>query len=228
MTPEKVAATETLLESFGCSIIDAEQRLITCPGKSLHTTANADADCKVFLNDNGSVRLYCHHKSCREVIKDANRRLAAIHKPRNKKRRRRSIPGLDRERLTKQARRELLDKFAWPYDKIIADSDDAIWEPVEEHYYQISGLFADEDIVCCGRGTCGTQDALDMLGGFARYASGWPKPRAPASSLLQIRLTSAPTRAQQRMCCAGNSRLSNRTRSVGMRLARSFAGSTSV
>jgi|HubBroStandDraft_6_1064221.scaffolds.fasta_scaffold106375_4 hypothetical protein len=35
MTPEKVAATETLLESFGCSIIDAEQRLITCPGKIL-------------------------------------------------------------------------------------------------------------------------------------------------------------------------------------------------
>jgi hypothetical protein len=150
MSPEKVAATKTLLESFGCSIIDTEQKLITCPGKFLHTTANADADCMVFCNEDGSVRLYCYHKSCREVMEDVNRRLAAIHKPYNK-RRRRPIPGLDRERLTKEARRELLDKFAWPYDKIIADSDDAINEPVQEHYLQIFGLFVDHDTVWCGR-----------------------------------------------------------------------------
>jgi hypothetical protein len=152
MTRERVAATKTLLESFGCSIIDAEQGFITCPGESCHTTPNTDPDCKLFHNDDGSVRLYCHHKSCRDVINHVNRRLAACHERCNRKRRRKSIPGLvDRERLTKQARGELLEKFAWPYDNIVADSDDAINEPVEQHYCQIFGLFADQDIVWCGR-----------------------------------------------------------------------------
>ncbi len=150
MSPQKVAATKALLESFGCCIIDAEQRLITCPGKSLHTTANADADCTLFCNENGSVLVYCHHKSCRDVIEDVNCRLAAIHEPYNT-RRRRPIPRLDRERLTKEARRELLDKFAWSYDKIIADSDDAIQAPVEQHHLQVLGLFDDDDVVWCGR-----------------------------------------------------------------------------
>jgi hypothetical protein len=152
MTAEEIAATKELLESLGCSVVDSERGLITCPGKSLHTAANADADCKLFHNDDGSVRLYCHHKSCLKVIDDTNRRLAAIHKRRNRKRRRKSIPGLeDRERLTKQASCELLNKFAWPYREIIAASDDAINEPVEQHYYQIFGLFDDHDIVWCGR-----------------------------------------------------------------------------
>ena len=150
MSPQKVAATKALLESFGCCIIDAEQRLITCPGKSLHTTANADADGTLFCNENGSVLVYCHHKSCRDVIEDVNCRLAAIHEPYNT-RRRRPIPRLDRERLTKEARRELLDKFAWSNDKIIADSDDAIQAPVEQHHLQVLGLFDDDDVVWCGR-----------------------------------------------------------------------------
>ena len=151
MTGAEKAGIKEFLQSFGCSVINAEQGFITCPGKLWHTTANADADCKLFHNDDGTVHIYCHHKSCRDIINRINRRLATIHKRNRKKRSRRPIPGLDRERLTKEARRELLERFVWPCDKIIADSDDAIHEPVEQHHHQIFGMFADDDIVWCGR-----------------------------------------------------------------------------
>jgi hypothetical protein len=149
MTAEEIAATKQLLESLGCSVVDSEQGLITCPGKSLHTTPNADADCKLFHNDDGSVRLYCHHTSCREQVDLANRCLASFHKQDKTKQGPTRIPAPKQQQQMEQIRRELLDTFAWPYEKIIADS--AIQVPVEQHHLPVLGLFDDDDVVWCGR-----------------------------------------------------------------------------
>jgi hypothetical protein len=151
MTERDIAQIKPLLEANDCEIIDLEEGLVSCPGRHWHTTANADADCKLFHNDDGSFRLYCHHTSCRERIDFLNRCFAAFHNQGKTKRAPARVSVSKRHPQMAQIQKELLDKFAWSYDSIIADSDDAIHEPVEQHYYQILGLFADHDIVWCGR-----------------------------------------------------------------------------
>ena len=151
MTAKEIAQVKPLLEASGCRIIDLEQGFVSCPGRHWHTTANADADCKLFYNDDGSFRLHCHHTSCRERVDFANRCLAAFHEQETTKQGPTRIPAPKQQQQIEQIRRELLDKFAWPYDKIIADSDEAIQVPVEQHHLLVLGLFNDDDVVWCGR-----------------------------------------------------------------------------
>jgi hypothetical protein len=151
MTAAEIALVLPVLQPFGCHVIDPEQNFVSCPGQHWHTTENANADCKLFHNDDGRFRLYCHHTSCRERIDLTNRCLAALHRQRKTKQGPTRVSTPKRQEQITRIRGELFEKFAWPHDKIIADSDGAIHEPVEQHHYQIFGLFADDDIVWCGR-----------------------------------------------------------------------------
>ena len=140
-----------LLEASGCRIIDLEQGFFSCPGRycTPRRTPMGIANCSITID--GSFRLYCHHTSCREQVDLANRCLASLHQQGKTKQGPTRIPAPKQQQQMEQIRKELLGKFAWPYDKIIADSDEAIQVPVEQHHLLVLGLFNDDDVVWCGR-----------------------------------------------------------------------------
>lgn len=157
MTEAEIAPILPFLEASDCYLIDLEKGYFTCPGKHWHTTPNADSDCKLFNNGGGFFQIYCVHTSCRHRIDLANRVLA---KPAGKCSGKSTTVGTDnqgKEPVTEhdseahEALVAILGKHRWTYEEIAADERHSVAEPVEEHHYQILGLFADDDIVWCGR-----------------------------------------------------------------------------
>lgn len=159
MTLHDLTSIQAYLHAIGCHPIDIQKGFFTCPGKHWHTTANAESDCKLFDNGRGFFQLYCVHTSCADNIALANKTFAAIAKQRG------IIPhdssasepatnaDLESEIDTEGMKllQEIQGQFAWDYANIIADSDDAINEPVEQHYLQLLSLFDDDDFVWVGR-----------------------------------------------------------------------------
>lgn len=52
---------------------DATTGFCRCPGIDLHSTANGEKDCKVYLD--GAPTVFCIHSSCNAAIEETNRRL---------------------------------------------------------------------------------------------------------------------------------------------------------
>ncbi len=160
MTREEISPLLPYLEAIGCDIINREQGFVRCPGEHWHTTPNAQSDCKLYNNGHGFFQIHCHHTSCRHRVEHVNRVLPGFANQRTQTTRPRhsgeAYPSSDQSEsdkaeMAREAWVEIRKKYHWSRDEIVAASDDAINEPVEQHHYQIFGLFQNEDLVWCGR-----------------------------------------------------------------------------
>ena len=66
------ATIQPILDAAGSRVLDPAEGYIECPGKHLHTTPNADSDCIVYFNDDGTIISNCLHDSCRHEVKRFN------------------------------------------------------------------------------------------------------------------------------------------------------------
>jgi len=150
MSSRKITVFD-LLDSFGCTIINQSQGWIACPGEWHHTVPTAHRDCKLFDNGNGFYQIHCVHVSCAERVRLANYALARLAGVHLAWMRRGTDPAIKaiKDDEAKEVHAEIQQKYRWNYDDICAEG--CVTEPVEEHYYQILGLFADDDVVWCGR-----------------------------------------------------------------------------
>jgi hypothetical protein len=132
-----------------------------CPGQHKHTTPKGDRDCRVKID--GVATVSCVHASCEEEIKAANRALRIgiqsstplVSTTKQKKLAAAAKTKAAREELirvrTKKSLPRLLKTYAWPYDKIVADSPNPV--PPDDRQKMIEafmGMFAADDVIWVG------------------------------------------------------------------------------
>ena len=142
-------AIATVLAAVGVEVISESDGHVICPGGHLHTTHNADKDCVVYNND-GTLRLYCFHRSCVEVIAETNEALCrvATASPRSSEEALRTRRDADtrqhRERAGQELLHAVLTDCAWSLEEIKADPRNDLREPPEEHWQLVVALFAEK------------------------------------------------------------------------------------
>ncbi len=153
MTYKELEPILPYLTRSGIKVTNLEQGFVQCPGKHLHTTPDAEGDCKLFDNGNGFFQLHCHHQSCRKLVQSTNNALAYIARKRPGGSSRNSASGVTAvsDAHAEKLLSDIFSSYAWSEEEISEASSAGIDEPVEEHYYQIFGLFGDDDIIWCGR-----------------------------------------------------------------------------
>jgi hypothetical protein len=159
MTRSAIAEILPYLDAIDAHIFDLENGFIKCPGQHWHTTANAISDCKLFDNGKGFFQIHCVHTSCHKMIDLANRVLAKIGRQGGCDRQRTQAEGVTpAERVEQEAvaqglaaRDAILAGYRWTATEIASDENHAVDTPIQEQYYQVLGLFADDDVVWIGR-----------------------------------------------------------------------------
>jgi hypothetical protein len=140
---------------------DETTGFITCPGVDSHTGKQGPKDCWIKID--GVPTVHCVHQSCEEEIEKANRALRGAigtstqlvstaeqkkaaaaakakkaHEESIKVRAKKSLPAI-------------LQTYAWPYQQIVADGENAT-QPEDRHamFQAFLGLFENEDVVWIG------------------------------------------------------------------------------
>jgi hypothetical protein len=137
---------------------DETTGFITCPGQEKHTGKNGPQDCQIKIDNVPTV--HCLHQSCAEEIKSANKKLRDSVKSSNsveltKEQKKLAAAKAKFEKeleiRTKKSLPTLLKNYAWPYDKIVADSPQPI-QPDDRQamFHAFTGMFEDEDVVWIG------------------------------------------------------------------------------
>ena len=152
-----------ILNECGVEVLCWENSYVRCPGIDLHTTANADSDCKAFNND-GCPCLHCFHTRCREEIARANSQLLETAKGVASRRhcaRPLAYSQAVKARQAEQKRHHqeaedalpcILRDYAWPVASLATDSPEEIDISDCDHWKALMALlFKDEDILWCGR-----------------------------------------------------------------------------
>ena len=154
-----------ILDKFEIEVLCAENSYVRCPGHDLHTTPNAESDCTIFCNKDGTIIAHCLHQSCRDRICELNAALAGFTRQRNattpvweqvkaaRELAARSQAEKERERQNiKAALREIIRDHAWSAKAMMAESPEALDIPVGEHWKAlIVSQFAPSDVLWCGR-----------------------------------------------------------------------------
>lgn len=172
MTAEELASIARPLREMTVKVLDLENGFVECFGSGNHTTPTSPRDCKLYHNPDGTWRFHCQHTSCKELVDFASSKLTnfalgyggAAKARRAAKQRQQTAAGDAGSRTASKVGgegdlhgqageliSEIVSAYPWPSDRITSDSDDAINEPVEQHYLQLLGLFADDDVVWVGR-----------------------------------------------------------------------------
>lgn len=155
----------SILKAREVEVLCWENGYVRCPGIDLHTTANAESDCKIFFNEDGSVIAYCLHQSCGDSTRELNAALAEfrslggsttpISTQVNTAMRMERWRSAERERERRKIKAMLpgiLKDSAWPVTQIIAESPEKIDFPEKDHWKGLMVcLFFKEEILWCGR-----------------------------------------------------------------------------
>ncbi len=136
----------------------------TCPGDHLHSSATADRECVVYLDEVPTI--FCMHQSCAEEVKDANRTLRAailngqpvdpdkkasaqeIKQKQKEAQRTNQLELRGRSSLPK-----LLKDYQWTYEGIEKDTPDKLESDSSVHWKHIVGLFKPDDVIWMGNKT---------------------------------------------------------------------------
>ena len=150
------AKVETLFP--GLEWKDETTGFITCPGHEKHTGKNSQLDCQVKIDNVPTV--YCVHQSCAEEIKSVNKKLRDAVKSSTpveltKEQKKLAVAKAKFEKeleiRTKKSLPSLLKNYAWPYDKIVADSPHPIPPDDRQAMFQaFMGMLENEDVVWIG------------------------------------------------------------------------------
>jgi hypothetical protein len=130
-----------------------------CPGRNRHGNKSGRRDCAVYLDHVPT--LHCVHQSCSAIVAATNkklrdailrdkpieaRKMTAEDRARKKQRE-------DNERIRLRAAKalpQLLEEFAWPYNRIIADSPTPVTGNELNHWKMLLPKFPADDVLWIG------------------------------------------------------------------------------
>jgi len=153
------------LRQLGVEPIDLQNSFFECVGAHLHTTPTSPRDCKLYHNADGTWRFHCQHQSCRDLIEWASSKLSIhalgyrrVRAAARAKAETAGGPGSVRTGSVSapptrvaELLKEIITRHPWTVAQMEADSAGEIADSPEEHFYQILGMFDDDDIVWVGR-----------------------------------------------------------------------------
>lgn len=140
--------------------IGEDQGYCQCPGRAQHTSQNGRRDCAVYLN--GVPTIHCLHASCASTVERKNRELreairaghaAGTPEPSAGELKRLTEARRRCERIRTRASKsqpQVLKRWSWPYDEIVASSPTVIPEARVEQTRLLLGAFRPGDHVWIG------------------------------------------------------------------------------
>jgi hypothetical protein len=158
LSPEELQeAIEDLMGSI--LWISKNEEFCSCPGSHLHTTRDADKDCKIYLEPVPTIS--CFHSSCRIIVEETTRNLGHLMwggiEPSKKKLTPEETAKIAqvraREAMRRQAatsRRRILRDYAWTYDEIRKDSPQKVPDSPARQWREHLSIFNKDDVIWVG------------------------------------------------------------------------------
>ena len=152
---------EQIFEQVLSGVINAVHGYIECPGRHRHTTADAEHDCKVFFNPDGTIIASCFHHRCASEIRHLNAllfqftsstgRSTAPSKTRHSKLS--TPPSAEAKTGTRfKSLAEIVASHPWTSSAMQQNSPVSVALPEANHWQMLlRHLFLDTDIIWCGR-----------------------------------------------------------------------------